>query len=139
MRTKKSAPFSEMNMVPYLDVMLVLLIIFMVVTPTLQMGLPVALPRVNAGEVGGSKDVPSVLTMDAKGKLSLSKGEEKPLAVSSDKAFLEWFRAHNVAKDAPVFIKADRTLVFEEVMRAMIRLQKLGWHKVTLLTEPEQV
>ena len=138
MKTKKTAPFSEMNMVPYLDVMLVLLIIFMVVTPTLQMGLPIALPRANTSEVRASKDAPSVLTMDAKGKLSLSKGEEKPLEISSDKGFLEWFRAHNVSKDAPVFIKADRTLVWEEVMRAMIRLQKIGWHKVTLLTEPEQ-
>ena len=132
---KNKAPFSEVNMVPYLDVMLVLLIIFMVVTPALQMGVDISLPRASTNELSSIKDHPVVVSVDAKGQKYLQYGEQSSDPMSTQKDTMQWFKAKNIAKEQPIFIRADRTVVWEKVMQVMSELQTLGFSKVTLMTE----
>ena len=135
---KNKAPFCEVNMVPYLDVMLVLLIIFMVVTPALHMGVDIDLPRASTNELVATKDTPVVVSVDAKGQKHVQYGEQASQAISTQHDTVHWFKTKNIGKDATVLIRADRTLMWEKVMQVMSELQALGFSKVTLMTEKNE-
>ena len=98
---KNKAPFSEVNMVPYLDVMLVLLIIFMVVTPALQMGVDIALPRASTNELSSIKDHAVVVSVDAKGQMYVQYGEQTSDPVPTQKETMQWLspkRSHALSR-----------------------------------------
>jgi biopolymer transport protein TolR len=137
--TRRRRPLAEINVVPYIDVMLVLLVIFMITAPLLKEGVKVDLPSAEAQPFDPSflmKHEPLVLTIDKSGRLYINFGpdQDKPAAettVSSRTAAL-------LRRDpqTPVLVKADTTVPYGTVVRAMVLLQQAGASKVGFLTEP---
>jgi biopolymer transport protein TolR len=132
-------PMSEINVVPYIDVMLVLLIIFMVTAPLLTQGIKVDLPDADAPAIDPAElqnRPPLVLSVDRQGRLYLNQGErpEEPLEDSMIEA-----RVAAVLRNAPglpVFVKGDRDVPYGRVVEAMVLLQGAGAQKVGFLTDP---
>jgi biopolymer transport protein TolR len=127
----------EINVVPYIDVMLVLLIIFMVTAPLLTQGVKVELPKAGAEPIEAVQDTsPLVLSVDAEGNLYLDVGdnEDQPLAAA---AIIE--RVGIVLRNkpqTPVLVKADRNVPYGNVVGAMVLLQKGGADQVGFVTDP---
>lgn len=127
--TNKS-PLSDINVVPLVDVMLVLLIIFMITAPMMQQGLSVDLPRVTARALPSKEDV-QVLTITRNRALILNdkKIEEKDL-----KAAIEFLFARNAAKE--IFLKADSGVPYGFVVHCMGTIRQAGIDKVNIVTKP---
>jgi biopolymer transport protein TolR len=129
---------AEINVVPYIDVMLVLLIIFMITAPLLAEGVKVQLPKARAGQIPPEllKDVkPIILTIDANGKLFLNynKPETEPLSEESVEK-----QASAVLRRAPettVLVRGDYQVNYGTVVNAMTILQRAGADKVGFVTE----
>lgn len=129
----------EINVVPYIDVMLVLLIIFMVTAPLLTQGVKVDLPRAGAEPLDvrlAKGEKPLVLSIDRNGRLFLNVGSrpDRPL----DAATVEARAAAMLrrAPDLPVLVKGDRRVAYGRVVEAMVILQRAGAKKVGFLTDP---
>jgi biopolymer transport protein TolR len=131
----------EINVVPYIDVMLVLLIIFMITAPLLAEGIKVQLPKAGARPIPPEmlKDSkPIVLTIDETGRLFLNynKPETEPLTAASVEA-----QAAAVLRRAPettVLVRGDYRVAYGEVVGAMTILQRAGAEKVGFITQPPE-
>ena len=139
--TRRRKLMGEINVVPYIDVMLVLLIIFMITAPLLAEGVKVDLPKAGARPIPPEmmKDAkPIVLTIDATGRLFLNYGgkEDEPI----DAAAVET-RAAAVLRRAPetvVLVRGDYRVAYGEVVSAMTILQRAGADKVGFITQPPE-
>jgi len=124
----------EINVVPYIDVMLVLLIIFMVTAPMLSQGIKVDLPQAAAEPLPPDIE-PLVLSIDAEGSLYLNVGD--PQAPQDAERVLEVVSAAlRREPERPVLVKADRTVAYGLVVEGMSLLQQAGAKKVGFATEP---
>ncbi len=126
----------EINVVPYIDVMLVLLIIFMITAPLLTQGVKVDLPRAAAEPIEPQRIKPLVLSVDRAGRLYLNVGGD-PQSALDENAVLQ--RASAVLKREPqtqVLVKADTAVAYGRVVEAMVILQKAGARKLGFITEP---
>ena len=121
---------SEINVVPYIDVMLVLLIIFMVTAPLLVAGVPVDLPDSNAGALDQQKQ-PLDISIDRDGKIFVG---DEPVAEAQLPEIFAARRAAAGGESPPVFLRADRGLDYGRVMRIMGELNRAGLNKVSLVT-----
>lgn len=128
-RRSRRGGFSDINITPMVDVMLVLLIIFMVTAPMLTTGVPIDLPDSNAKALPGS-DEPLSISIDAKGKVYLQE-DEVPLNKLAAK--LEAISGEN--KDIRIFVRADKRVDYGQVMRTMGEVSQAGFSKVALVTE----
>jgi biopolymer transport protein TolR len=133
---RRKAMFSDMNIVPYLDVMLVLLVIFMATTPMVQMGVNIDLPTGKSAPVHAS--VPVIFAIDKHGNQYLQLGDQTADRVQSSTAIDAWLVRHQIAKDSPIHLKADRTLSWQRVLSALLQVHQLGWAKISLITEAEE-
>jgi len=136
-RTKKHRLMSEINVVPYIDVMLVLLIIFMITAPLLTQGINVDLPKAPAQALENQKDEPLVLSIDKEGRFFLNIGDN-PEAPVEESAVLE--RVSAVLRrnaDTPVLVKGDQNVPYGRVVIGMTLLQQAGAPKVGFLTDPK--
>jgi len=136
-RTKKHRLMSEINVVPYIDVMLVLLIIFMITAPLLTQGINVDLPKAAAQPIENQKDEPLVLSIDKEGRFFLNIGDN-PDSPIEESAVLE--RVSAVLRrnaDTPVLVKGDQNVPYGRVVIGMTLLQKAGAPKVGFLTDPK--
>jgi len=130
----------EINVVPYIDVMLVLLIIFMITAPLLTQGIKVDLPRAASEPIAASAVnnlEPLVLSVDATGRLYLNVGAA-PLRPLDDATALA--RATAALRRAPqrmVLVKGDRAVNYGRIVTAMVLLQQAGAAKLGFLTEPQ--
>ena len=135
-RKKGRRLMGEINVVPYIDVMLVLLIIFMITAPLLTQGIKVDLPNAAAEPIEAEKSEPLVLSVDRQGRLYLSIGrnEDQPI----DEATVVARTAAVLRRDAttPVMVKADEQVPYGRVVQAMVLLQQAGARKVGFLTDP---
>jgi biopolymer transport protein TolR len=139
--TRRRKLMGEINVVPYIDVMLVLLIIFMITAPLLAEGIKVDLPKAGARPIPPEmlKDSkPIVLTIDASGRLFLNYGgkEDEPI----DAVAVET-RAAAVLRRAPetvVLVRGDYRVAYGEVVSAMTILQRAGADKVGFITQPPE-
>jgi biopolymer transport protein TolR len=128
---------AEINVVPYIDVMLVLLIIFMVTAPMLMQGVKVDLPEANADPVENQDSEPLIVSVDASGKLYLNLGQEKQvlsLATIRDRVSAVIRRSPK----KPVLVWGDRAVPYGEVVTVMVALQEAGAPSVGLVTENPQ-
>lgn len=126
----------EINVVPYIDVMLVLLIIFMVTAPLLTAGVNVDLPKAAAKPIDPDPNAhPLVLTIDAQGQLFLSVGDPR-MALNKQTVADRATAVLRKTPDVPVLVKADRTIPYGDVIDAMVILQGVGAKKVGLVTDP---
>jgi biopolymer transport protein TolR len=128
----------EINVVPYIDVMLVLLIIFMVTAPLLTQGVEVDLPEADADPLDQDSSEPLILSIDAEGLFYLNVGDNED-ETREPKDILALAAAVLKQKPAtPVLVKADKDVTHGRVVTAMVLLQKAGAPKVGFLTDPTQ-
>ncbi|CTP82258.1 protein TolR [Xanthomonas translucens pv. arrhenatheri] len=134
-RRKRRKLKSEINVVPYIDVMLVLLIIFMVTAPLLSLSVDVDLPDSTARSVESKKD-PVIVTVDGEGRYTLTLQDGKPEKIGAPelKAKMQAFVSQN--KDVPVFVAAPGSSNYQLVMDTMVMLQQAGVPKVGLMSQP---
>ncbi|MEO8366318.1 MAG: protein TolR [Pseudoxanthomonas sp.] len=126
---------SEINVVPYIDVMLVLLIIFMVTAPLLSLSVDVDLPDSKARAVDNKKD-PIIVSVDAEGRYTLTLKDAKPEQIDATtlQAKVKAFVQEN--PETPVFVAAPRDSQYQVVMDTMVMLQQAGVPKVGLMSQP---
>jgi biopolymer transport protein TolR len=133
MRNRGRKMMGEINVVPYIDVMLVLLIIFMVTAPMLSAGIQVDLPKAAAEPLPPDLE-PLVLSIDAQGSMYLNIGDAKsPQDV--DRVLEVVSAALRREPERPVLVKADRTVEYGRVVEGMALLQQAGAQKVGFATE----
>ena len=138
-RRRRGRVVAEINVVPYIDVMLVLLIIFMITTPLLEQGVKVDLPQAEQGEqVEQEKQTPIQVTVDKDGlyyfdfetyRSEKGKPEDAERLIALARVALE------KAPDAPVVVRGDKAVPYQAVIDAMALLQQAGAKKVGLITQ----
>ena len=134
---RKRRLMGEINVVPYIDVMLVLLIIFMVTAPLLTQGIEVELPKAAADPIdAGQDDEPLVLSVDAGGLLYLSVGDDEDEPITPDTVVDLASAVLRRKPETPVLVKADTRVPYGRVVAAMVLLQEAGAKKVGFLTDP---
>lgn len=133
-RSGRRRSMAEINVVPYIDVMLVLLIIFMVTAPMLQQGIEVEVPK-TASKTLPAKIEPVVLSVDERGQLYLNVSDtpKSPLPAEVIQARIAAY--HKQKPDVPVLVEASEKLPYRDVIVAMSLVQKAGVEKVGLVTE----
>ncbi|MDT8407837.1 MAG: protein TolR [Methylococcales bacterium] len=138
--TPRRKPKAEINVVPYIDVTLVLLIIFMITAPMLNTGVEVDLPTADSDVVSQQDQTPIIVTVDVDGRFYLTldaNGDQGPLP---DHAMQETvLNALIATPKRPVLIRGDRQVDYGSVMTAMTLLKSAGIDKVGLLTQPSSV
>tara|TARA_R110000823_G_scaffold119998_2_gene244236 strand:- start:6586 stop:6975 length:390 start_codon:yes stop_codon:yes gene_type:complete len=128
---------ADINVVPYIDVMLVLLIIFMVTAPMLMQGVKVDLPEASADPVENQDSEPVIISVDASGQLFLNLGQEKQvLALPTIQERVAAVMRRSPEK--PVLVWGDRAVPYGEVVAVMVALQEAGAPSVGLVTEEPQ-
>ncbi|MFZ9310221.1 MAG: protein TolR [Arenimonas sp.] len=132
-RHRKRKLKSEINVVPYIDVMLVLLIIFMVTAPLLNLGVDIDLPKSNAKSIA-QKQEPIVVVVDAAGGYTLKMQDipQQKVDAAGLAAKVSAFVKNN--PDVAVFVAGDRTASYDTVYQAMVLLQTAGVEKVGLMS-----
>ena len=127
---------AEINVVPYIDVMLVLLIIFMVTAPLLAQGVKVELPKASAEPLPPEAQEPLVLSIDRQGRLFLNVGGTPNVAISEDVLTARATAAMRRNPDRAVLLKADEAIPYGRAVDAMVILQHAGAKKVGFITQP---
>ena len=132
-RKHRKRLMAEINVVPYIDVMLVLLVIFMITAPLLTQGVQVDLPKAAANPVNTADNETLVVTVDRKGNYFLDDRAIDPEALQAKVAAILRLRPKT-----PVMIRGDLNVAYNEVVRAMVVLQAAGAPSVGLLTQPPE-
>ncbi len=129
----------EINVVPYIDVMLVLLIIFMVTAPMLTQGVKVDLPKAGAEPLKvkpKQNEKPLVVSIDAAGRLYINVGNNPERAIDEETLQARAAAMLRRAPDIDVLVKGDSAVPYGRVVTAMVLLQQAGATKVGFLTDP---
>jgi len=130
-RKRRKKLMSDINVVPYIDVMLVLLVIFMITAPLLSQGVKVDLPKAAARPVENQDRETLVVTVDRTGQYFLDDRRISPEDLRKKVAAILRLRP-----ETPVLIRGDRQVDYGQVVKAMTLLQAAGAPGVGLLTEP---
>lgn len=139
--TRRRRLMGEINVVPYIDVMLVLLIIFMITAPLLAEGVKVDLPKANAQAIPPDmlKDSkPIVLTINERGQLFLNYNEPEDEPIDAAKVEAQAAAVLRRAPETTVLVRGDYRVAYGEVVSAMTILQRAGASKVGFITQPPQ-
>ena len=134
-RTRKR-PMAEINVVPYIDVMLVLLVIFMITAPLLSQGVKVDLPQTPSEPLPPTEQEPVVVSVDSAGNFFINYGDnqDKPLAAVTLTNRIAALLKHQPG--IPVYVKGDTQVPYGRVVEVMALLQGAGVEGVGLVTEP---
>ncbi|TCO72979.1 protein TolR [Rhodovulum euryhalinum] len=123
---------SEINVTPFVDVMLVLLIIFMVAAPMLTVGVPVELPKTAADALPAAQEEPLAVTLTADGRLLLQEAEVEAAAL------IPKLRAVAAERqDDKVYLRADGSITYERVVQVMGALNAAGFRDIGLVTDTD--
>ena len=126
---KAKKTISEINVTPFVDVMLVLLIIFMVTAPLLTAGIKINLPESSSVLKNEKKD-PVTITIDSKGQIFLQKKK-----FTSEELIKKLSLLKKQNKDLKIYLKGDKKLNYGEIMNLMSLMNKSGFKKVALVTK----
>jgi biopolymer transport protein TolR len=137
-RHRKRKPMSEINVVPYIDVMLVLLVIFMITAPLLTQGVKVDLPSADAKPIEDDAKRPLVVGVDRDGQFSLTYDDDKVNYLDTDELLLKATAIIKFNPGVAVLVKGDRAVDYGQVVAAMVLLQAAGADSVGLLTQPPE-
>jgi biopolymer transport protein TolR len=129
-RRARAGRMSEINVTPFVDVMLVLLIIFMVAAPMLTVGVPVELPRTSAGALPAEQEEPLSVTLTAEGQIMLMSTE-----VASGELITRLRAIAEQRTNRKVFLRADGSIPYERVVQVMGALNAGGFNDIGLVTE----
>ena len=127
---------SEINVVPYIDVMLVLLVIFMVTTPLLTEGFRVQLPEARAKAIKKSEQKPVVISVDERGRLYVNLGESPNKPVKAKTLVARVVARRKQYPDIPILIQGDVNADYGKVINAMSILNRAGVDNFSLVTNP---
>ena len=137
-RTRKRRKLkAEINVVPYIDVMLVLLIIFMVTAPLLNLGVDIQLPQSAAKSIQNDKE-PAVISVDQDGKYFLTVGASKREPIDADALVKKVSAFVRENPQLPVLVAGDQRADYGKIYQAMVLLQTAGVPKVGLMSQPVQ-
>ena len=129
LKNKSKDPISEINVTPFVDVMLVLLIIFMVTAPLLTAGIKINLPE-SASVLKNEKNDPVTVSMNSKGEIYIQKKK-----ISSNELIKKLIALKGQNKDLKIYIKGDKNLNYGKIMDLMSFINKSGFKKVALVTK----
>lgn len=137
---RRRKPMSQINVVPYIDVMLVLLVIFMVTAPMFNQGVQVDLPQAPSEPIKEfmEQDEPFIVSIDQLGKIYVNKtaNPEQPMSLEEFKQIAPGLLAQESARQA--YVKGDTNVMYGRVVRVMVALQNAGAPSVGLISQPEQ-
>ena len=127
-RRERSRPMSDINVTPFVDVMLVLLVVFMVTAPLLTIGVPVDLPKVSTSLMQ-EPDEPLTISVNNEGTIFIQDSE-----ILLDKLGFRLIAITNANPEIRIFVKADRAIDYGRVMEVMGAINRVGFKKVALST-----
>ncbi len=133
--SKKRRAVSEINVVPYIDVMLVLLIIFMITAPIVQQGVEIELPQLAANSLPPEQLEPVILTVSKSGDYYLNIGDDLTKPVTDAIVTQRITLVLKQKPQTPVLVRGDKDVDYGSVTTAMVLLQSAGVEKVGLMTE----
>lgn len=132
-RGGRHRPMGEINVTPFVDVMLVLLIVFMVTAPLLTVGVEVDLPKTQAGQINADA-APLVVSVKSDGSLYLQESE-----VESDGLIPRLQAISNANPDVRIFVRGDAAVSYGDILGVMGRIQAAGFSKIALVAKlPEK-
>ncbi|NVK41656.1 MAG: protein TolR [Oceanospirillaceae bacterium] len=126
---------SEINVVPYIDVMMVLLVIFMVTAPMLTQGVDVELPKASADPVDTEDSEPMIVTVDAEGRYYINIGGDEQAPVEAEEVGERVQKVLAANPEKLLLVKGDKRVDYDKVVRLMVLLQQAGAPSVGLVTE----
>ena len=135
---RKRRSISEINVVPYIDVMLVLLIIFMVTAPLLKQGVDVDLPTAPANPLDVDSPEPIVVSVDKKGSMYLSIAPDSEAPIDANSLVQQVKTALQREPKRPVMVRGDANGPYQNVVQTLVLLQQAEVGSVGLVTEPEE-
>jgi biopolymer transport protein TolR len=133
-RRRRRAVMSEINVTPFVDVMLVLLIVFMVSAPLLTVGVPLDLPQSQAKSLDQDRE-PLTVSVNVQGQVFLQDSEIK---IDDLVAKLKAITDARGGADERIYVRGDKKVDYGKMMQVMGRLSAAGYHRVALVTEVEQ-
>ena len=137
-RASGFVPMSEINVTPFVDVMLVLLIVFMVAAPLLNVSVPIDLPDTKAEQTPGEKEDPITITVDGEGKVYIGDGEVTLDTLASKlTAIAQSRQSESDTKDQRVRVRGDRGVNYGLVMQVIGELNSAGYRRIDLLSNPK--
>jgi biopolymer transport protein TolR len=122
-------PLSEINVTPFVDVMLVLLIVFMITAPLLTVGVPVDLPKTEAKSIAESEE-PLVISVDSEGKVFIQETE-----VPFENLVARLAAITDNKPDTRIYVRGDKALAYGRIMEVMGNIQVAGFSRVALIAE----
>ena len=128
-RQERRRPMSDINVTPFVDVMLVLLVIFMVTAPLLTVGVQVDLPKAQASLIQ-EPDEPLTVTVDSEGRVYLQNSQ-----IELRKLTARLIAVTGANPDIRIFVRGDKTIDYGRVMRVMGTINAAGFNRVALITE----
>jgi len=128
---------AEINVVPYIDVMLVLLVIFIVTAPLLQQGVAVDLPQASAKSLPPTEKEPIIVSVDKEGNYYLNIADNPQAPIDREALTLRVMAALERNKDRKVLVKADNQVDYGKVVGAMVLIQQAGALSVGLVTQDD--
>ena len=137
-KCKRRRAMAEMNVVPYIDVMLVLLVIFMVTAPMLQTGVQINLPDAQAKAIKSNQQTPIIISVNESGSYFNNEGTQIDITELSE--YLESQLKNNQStgeKIRSVYIRADQSVAYRYLMQAMVAAQKAGAKNISLMADPQ--
>jgi len=138
MPRKRRKPVAEINVVPYIDVMLVLLIIFMVTAPLITQGVKVDLPKASAEALSEDSKPPLVASVDAEGNYYLNQNTNPDQPISAQEVATLVAAQLQVEPDTPVMVNGDGAVSYNQIVQLMALLQKAGVPSVGLMTDSSE-
>ena len=132
----------EINVVPYIDVMLVLLIIFMITAPLLTQGITVELPKAAAEPLDPElmqDNEPLVLSIDRDGQLYLNIGDDEEAPIDEPTVVARTAAVLRRNAETPVLVKADQAVSYGRVVTGMVLLQQAGAERIGFITDPPEI
>ena len=134
-RRARRKPMSEINVVPYIDVMLVLLVIFMVTSPLQQQNVEVDLPVAKGKPIQQSEATPTlIITVKKEGQYYTSENASKPEPVSRQRLIQKVMTRHNDNPKLQIYLRGDKTVAYGEVVEIMATLKQSGIVRIGLMT-----
>lgn len=132
---KKRRAVAEINVVPYIDVMLVLLIIFMITAPIVQQGVEIELPKLSANSLPPDEQEPVILSVSKTGEYYLNIGDNLKKPVTEDIITKRISLVLKQKPQTPILVRGDKDADYGSVTTAMVMLQAAGVEKVGLMTD----
>ncbi len=123
---------SDINMTPFVDVTMVLLIVFMIAAPMLTVGVPVDLPRTSAGALPAEREEPLAITLTADGRMMLMTTE-----ISRSELIPQLRAVAAERQDNRIFLRADGSIPYEQVVQVMGALNSGGFNNIGLVTDSD--